>query len=164
MQTRFEEPNMGNTQQNEEEWEIWLQDNFDPDTPRQVILTGEGLINGLTKLWIWHLYETVQKDGFICFSKFNLWIKQPKRSIEVIGDIAGQKKLRKWLFRNYRGNNVDCRDAVDQNLLGFIVKAHLNLLEEGRTCETIIEQASKSDNRYQFEKLLEKLLKSPTDS
>ena len=155
---------MRRNQQNDEEWEIWHQDNFDPDTPRQVFLTGEGLFNGLTKLWVWHLYETVQKDGFISFSKYNLWFKQTKRSIEVIGDIPGQKKLHKWLFRDYLSSNVDCKDAVDQYLLGFIVKAHLNLLEEGRTSEIIIEQAIKSDNKYQFEKLLKKLIKSPTDS
>lgn len=164
MQTKFEEPNMRNNQQKEEEWEIWHQDNFDPDTPRQVISTGEGLINGLTKLWIWHLYETVQKDGFISFSKYNLWFKQPKRSIQVIGDIAGQKKLRKWLFGDEISGISSSKDAVDQHLLDIILKVHLLLLKEGKTSEIIIERASKSDNRYQFEKLLKKLLKSPIDS
>jgi len=148
---------MGNNQQNEEDWEIWHQDNFDPGMPRQVILTGEELMDGLTKLWTRHLYESVKLDGFSGFSKYNLWLVQSKQSIEVIGDLSGQKKLHEWIFG---GNLQDIKGSVDvvgQNLLGIIVKTHYRLFQEGKTSEIIFEIARNSDNRHQFEKLLEKL-------
>ena len=138
-------------------WEIWHQDHFDPNTPRKVVLAGDELIDGLTELWIRHFCETLRRDGYIGFSIYNLWLVKSRQSIEVVGDLAGQKKLRKWIIRDYWDYSPDCKDAVDKNLLDIIVKAHLCLLEAGGTSEIIFEKVNKSDNRHQFEKLLEKV-------
>jgi hypothetical protein len=48
-------------------------------------------------------------------------------------------------------------ESVNIDLLDSIVKVHSRLLEEGGSSEIIFEKANKSDNRYQFEKLLEKM-------
>ena len=44
-------------------WELWYQDLFDRECPRQVEVRGQGLVQGLAELWARHLFETVQVDG-----------------------------------------------------------------------------------------------------
>ena len=65
------------------EWEVWYQDLFDRECPRQVEVSGRGLAAGLSELWARHLFETVGVDGQKGFSRFNLWWKQPKKSVMV---------------------------------------------------------------------------------
>ena len=138
-------------------WEIWHQDYFDPNTPRKVILAGDELIDGLTELWIRHLYDTLRQDGFVGFSKYNLWLVQSRQSIEVIGDLAGQKKLREWIFRGNLINNKSSLDAVGLNLLYIIAKTHCRLFQEGQTSEIIVEKAKDSDDSDQFIGMIENL-------
>ncbi len=55
------------------EWDVWYQDLFDRDTPRQVEVSVWGLVTGLAELWARHLFETIEVDGQKGFSHFNLW-------------------------------------------------------------------------------------------
>lgn len=82
----------------EAEWEVWYQDTFDRECPRQIEIAGLGLVNGLIELWARHLYETVQANGQKGFSRFNLWWKQKGQSIQVIGEWEGLIQLREWIF------------------------------------------------------------------
>lgn len=143
---------------NSAEWEIWYQDTFDIECPRQLELVGRGLINGLIELWARHLYETIQPDGSEGFSRFNLWWKGRARSITITGDMAGQAKLRSWVFGERRSSIKNYLDIADQDLLALIAEAHSFLIFKNQTSARIIDQAVQSNHKTEFVNQMNKLL------
>ena len=135
---------------NTAEWEIWYQDNFDLECPRQMELSGRGLIKGLIELWARHLYETIQPSGFIGFSRFNLWWKQRVCSISIVGEKAGQIKLRQWVYGERRSNYLGCMFVADKDLLQVIAEIHSKLIISGQSSETIVAEALLSNNTEEF--------------
>lgn len=135
-------------------WEIWYQDVFDRETPRQLEVHGHGLVEGLSELWARHLFETVQVDGQKGFSRFNLWWKQEHRSIEISGEWEGQIRLRKWVFGNKTQTESPYSQVSKNDLILKIAEIHKNLIVEGKTCEVILAIAKKSTDIDDFENFL----------
>jgi len=133
------------------EWEIWHQDTFDPDSPRQVEAAGQGLLAGLVQLWARHLFETVQADGRKGFSRFNLWWKQETRSVEIVGDWEGQVRLRQWVYGDKPSTD---RKTGDQALLQWIAATHQQRILRGETSAEILTLAKAAGNRQDFEQHL----------
>lgn len=131
------------------EWEVWYQDTFDRECPRQVVIFGQGLVEGLIELWSRHLYETVQANGQKNFSRFNLWWKQENKSIEVVGEWEGVVRLRGWVYEDKRQTNKE-----DTDLLKRITIAHKNQILNGETSEKILAAAKALENREEFEQWL----------
>lgn len=123
------------------EWEVWYQDIFDRECPRQIEVAGRGLAAGLTELWARHLSETVQANGQKGFSRFNLWWKQEKKSVEVAGAWVGMVRLREW-------------GSGDKELLMRIAALHGCLILAGQTSEGILAAAEASERREEFERRL----------
>ncbi len=136
------------------EWEVWYQDTFDRECPRQVEVVGQGLAAGLTELWARHLLETVRVDGQRGFSRFNLWWKQKRKSVEVVGEWEGMVRLREWVFgdkpRVYKGYVGE----GDQGLLMRLAATHGCLILAGQTSERILAAVKASTSREDFEKQL----------
>ena len=135
---------------NQAEWQLWYQDNFDLECPRRVDRSGRGLIRGLIELWAHHLYETVQPNGFFGFDRFNLWWKQQKRSVDIVGDLSGQLKLRQWVYEERRSSYAGCKEIADKDLLRLIAETHCKLIMINQTSETIVEKALQSDSEKAF--------------
>jgi hypothetical protein len=134
----------------EAEWEIWYQDTFDRDTPRNKEITGQGLLEGLIELWARHLFETVKSDGKMGFSRFNLWLKQERRSIEIAGDMMAQSRLRRWVCGSNRNTTQGYKEVADLALLSLIAEKHLDLFLQGDTNEKILSIVNSSKNRDDF--------------
>lgn len=131
------------------EWQLWYQDTFDLECPRQVELAGRGLVAGLVELWARHLFETVQPDGQQGFSRFNLWLKGEGKSVEVLGDWNAQVRLRGWVFGDKRTSIKGYVQEGDRALLEKIAAAHKDCLQRGETSEpllaTVIASTSPDD-------------------
>ena len=140
------------------EWNLWYQDNFDRECPRQIDQSGTGLINGLIALWARHLYETIQPTEFLGFSRFNLWWKQRNRSIKVVGDLAGQRKLRRWVYGDKKSPYAGCMEIADKNLLSELAEAHSRLVLIDQTSEPIIDKALQSDSKDEFCDQIKKII------
>ena len=138
------------------EWEVWYQDTFDRECPRQVELSGRGLARGLAALWARHLHETVRANGGQGFSRFNLWWKERRVSVVVVGDWGGQVRLRGWLFGDRQADRGYLR-AADAELLRLVAVTHAKLLLTGQTSEGILLAASEESNRLDFEGRLAEL-------
>ena len=134
-----------------ETWQVWVQDNFDRETPRLVEVSGVGLENGLLELWLRHLYETVQEGGLEGFSPFNLSLVDAGKSIEVKGDWQGQVRLRGWVFRPRKSRMEHYRKTADLGLLRQIARRHLVLHLEGKTSESLLEAVVSANSRQEFE-------------
>ena len=132
-------------------WELWYQDTFDRECPRQVEVAGVGLVKGLIELWARHLFETVHADGHKGFSRFNLWWRQKGQSIEIVGEWEGLIRLRQWVFKGKRRACEGCEQAGDRELLKKVAAAHANLLLADQTSEAILVAARASVDRGDFE-------------
>jgi hypothetical protein len=139
------------------EWEIWYEDTFDRECPRQIEIAGLGLTKGLTELWARHLFETVQANGQEGFSRFNLWWKQKRQSIEIVGVWAGSTRLREWVFGDKRHTREEYVEEGKKELLAKLAVTHANLILVGQTSEAILAAASASANQKDFEAQLPKL-------
>ena len=135
-------------------WELWYQDMFDRECPRRVDLRGQGLLQGLAELWARHLLETVQVDGQKGFSRFNLWWRQQKKSIEITGEWLGMVRLRGWVFGNRGTANQDYLDDGDQTLLREVALAHSYLALAGQSSEAILAAAQNCKRREVFQEQL----------
>ena len=135
----------------EAEWQVWYQDTFDRDCPRQVEAEGRGLAAGLAELWARHLRETVGADGQAGFSLFNLWWQQEARSVEVVGSPDGLARLRAWV----------CDDEGDRALLWRLAAAHARLLAAGESSEAIVAAAERCASREEFGGELRSLVETP---
>lgn len=137
----------------EAEWDLWYQDNFDYECPRRIQLSGKGLVKGLIELWTHHLRETIQPDGQRSFSRFNLWWKRERRSIEIVGDWSGAIRLRTWvleeqprIFRRFAKTN--------RHLFTQVAITHCYLLLVGKTSAPVLEAAKTAHDRRDFEQQL----------
>ena len=135
---------------NTAEWELWYQDNFELECPRQMDLSGRGLVEGLMELWAHHLYETIQPNGFIGFSRFNLWWNQRDCSVNIVGEKSGQIKLRQWVYGEQKSNYLGCMHIADKDLLRMIAGIHSKLIISDQTSETIIKEALLSNDKEEF--------------
>ena len=142
----------------EAEWQVWYEDMFDRECPRQVQATGTGLAAGLVELWRYHLRETVQADGRRGFSRFNLWWVQAGKSVNVVGDWEGMVRLRGWIFGTPLRARKDHVGAADPDLLMTVAAIHSSLVAAGKTSEEIVSAALAAGRREDFEKLLAGLL------
>ena len=144
-------PNLtGSTGLEQAKWQIWRQDNFDLECSREVVLSGVGIIQGLTELWMRHLYETIRPEGLTSFTRFNLWCKDLHCSIDVVGDFSGQIKLREWVFGNSQAELAAYVDIADSELLKIVAKVHYELLIDDKTSEPIMDAAGASSSRQDF--------------
>jgi hypothetical protein len=139
------------------EWEIWYEDTFDRECPRQVEVAGLGLAKGLMELWARHLFETVQPNGQKGFSRFNLWRKQKEQSIEIVGTWAGSTRLREWVFGDRRRAREGYVKDGDEDLLAKLAVTHTNLILAGRTSEVVLDAAGASVDQEDFEARLNAL-------
>jgi hypothetical protein len=135
----------------EAEWQVWYQDTFDRESPRQVEAAGRGLVKGLIKLWARHLFETVQASGQKGFSRFNLWWEQKGQSIEVVGEWEGATRLRAWVFGDKQRSYKGYVQEGDEKLLIKIAATHAALALTGQTSEAILAAARTTVNRKDFE-------------
>jgi len=142
----------------EAEWQVWYEDMFDRECPRQVQATGTGLAAGLVELWRYHLRETVQADGRRGFSRFNLWWGQAGKSVNVVGDWEGMVRLRGWILGTPLRARKDHVGAADPDLLMTVAAIHSSLVAAGKTSEEIVSAALAAGRREDFEKLLAGLL------
>jgi hypothetical protein len=150
-------PQIGRELAPEAEWEIWYQDSFDWECPRQVDLAGRGLVQGLVELWARHLFETVQPDGRRGFSRFNLWWKQGGRSLAIAGEWAGLVRLRQWVFGSRQHAARGYVQAGDKKLLLALAAAHCRLVMADQTSEAILAAASTAASRQDLETQLLRL-------
>ena len=129
----------------EAEWKVWYQDTFDRECPRQIEVSGQGLVEGLVELWARHLTETVQANGSRGFARFNLWLQEELQSIVIDGDWDGLVQLRGWM------------EVGGRSFLRRVACAHAALIQRGGECNVIPASASKIRNRSQFEHWLDNL-------
>lgn len=139
-------------------WEIWYQDLFDRECPRKVEVCGQGLVQGLAELWARHLFETVQANEQKGFSHFNLWWRQPQKSIKIKGDRQGMVRLRRWVFGNKRTASRGYLDDGDRELLMEIALAHSCLVMAGQSSEAILAAAQDCERRKVFQEQLNNLI------
>jgi hypothetical protein len=125
-------------------WQLWYEDHFDRETPRQVETEGRDLVRGLVELWSRHLFGAVQRDGYLGFNRFNLWWN--KRSIEVADNPEGAAHLRAWIWRQQAPN----RQTADHDLLERIAKAHAKLIRAKRDSTAILALAASTEDPYEF--------------
>jgi hypothetical protein len=124
-------------------WQVWQQDTFDSESPRQVVASGVGLVAGLAELWSLHLAETVQANGQEGFLRYNLWWEQKQASIEITGDWAGKLRLKTWI------DQVPDPGAR-QELLHRIAKAHQSQIERGAGSQPILAVAKVAQDLNAF--------------
>ncbi len=142
----------------EAEWEVWYEDLFDRECPRQVQAAGRGLAAGLIELWRHHLRETVQAGGWRGFSRFNLWWVQARQSVSVVGDWEGLVKMRGWIFGSPLRARKAHVGAADPDLLMTVAAIHSSLVAAGKTSDEIVSAALAAGSREDFESLLAGLL------
>ena len=135
-------------------WQLWYRDTFDRECPPQVDAQGQGLLNGLVELWARHLFETVRLRGGLGFSRFHLqWA--PDGRAEIVGDLEGAQRLRKWVFGDQEHTRKGYVDAADQRLLKRVATTHRHLLEAGQTSAPILALARSAESRQSFVKALQ---------
>lgn len=142
------------TTASEVEWELWYQDLFDRESPRQVEMRGRGLAEGLRELWARHLLETVQADGVRGFSRFNLWLRQEHISVEIVGDWGGQRRLRNWVYGQPRGSTSLELDEGGVALLDLIAETHQDQILIGASSQKILSLAKNAQSQDEFKKWL----------
>jgi hypothetical protein len=148
----------GKEADSEAQWDLWYEDTFDRECPRQIERSGRGLAQGLVELWARHLHETVQAGGGRGFSRFNLWWKQAGKSIAVSGDWDGLVLLREWVFGAKERPGAGYSGG-DRALLRKVATAHRELVLADETSERIAAAARACGNRRDFEEFLSSMQK-----
>ena len=138
----------------EAEWELRFQDTFDREAPRRVEAEGRPLIDGLITLWAHHLFETVQANGQKGFSRFNLWWRRERRSVDIRGAWEGQVRLRGWVYGATGGD----LKAADRALLRKVAAAHQECILRGGSSEAILTAAKIAESCEEFEERLSRLV------
>ena len=133
-------------------WQLWFQDNFDRESPRQMVQHGEVLVEGLLELWRHHLYETVQTDGALGFARYNLWLPEKSVSIVITGEVNGLNKLRQWIWK---GENVF--EAEKRGLLLKIAQAHAVQEHLAQGSRLIVRLAKQAPHQLAFEEKLKRV-------
>ncbi len=142
----------------EPEWELWYQDTFDRECPRQMEHTGRGLEQGLRLLWTRYLRETVGADGQRGFSYFSLWLTSERRTIHVTGTWQGAVRLRKWIFEVPAHPGGSGNRPRDTELLQKVVAAHARLVRAGQRSDAILAVAAAATSRAAFERWLDEFV------
>jgi hypothetical protein len=132
------------------QWQLWYQDTFDRETPRQVEVAGHGLGAGLVALWERHLRERVTARGGKGFARFNLWCVEAGVSIEVEGEWTGQVKLRAWVYGKVVAHQSLDDSKRDAKLLNLVAERHQDLILEGETSERILAAAASARSKDDF--------------
>ena len=166
-------------------WEIWYEDKFDRECPPKIDASGFGLAQGLSELWVRHLFETAQPNGQHGFSQFWLYWTQvtphplppeenacpePGRKrpgsrvigqlqnqgkIMISGDWRGEKNLREWLFRNEKNTAQGDFPQADSSLLAALVDAHIKLMKTPSSTEQILNLAATAKDATDFKNQLQ---------
>ena len=126
----------------EASWQVWYQDMFDRECPRQVEVSGQGLTPGLMELWARHLFETVGADGKEGFNRFDLWWEQEKKSVNIVGSWKGMVRLREWIFGGKRQARKGYVGDGDVDLLTLIARMYAYLIAVGQSSEKILTTAA----------------------
>ena len=91
------EPTMPDASTN---WQLWHYDTFDRDAPPYLEAGGQGILEGLYKLWLQTLKEGIQENGSASFSYFQLTWGLPPSERADLGvlpfDNTALLKLRRW--------------------------------------------------------------------
>ena len=140
-------------------WQLWMKDRFDSESPRQIEEEGQSLVKGLKTLWTHHVKEGVFPDGRETFSMFNLWSKALERSFAVYGSRKGMKKILDWLFL-FQSKRSNTKFLLNQRLLNKIVLAHYQLITQGLDSEEILKGAEAAADSQAFIKVLDSILKN----
>ncbi len=128
-------------------WQVWYQDLFDRECPRQVEASGEGLVQGLEVLWGYFLRESIKADGTKGFARFNLWLKGEGRSISIEGPWEGLVRLREWVVGGGRQLETDA-------LLNRVAEVHAKLADAEETSEAIARLAVEALGPEDFKRKL----------
>ena len=131
-------------------WELWYQDLFDRECPRQVAARGERLVEGLAALWRHFLLEGLTAEGGKGFAGFNLWWVGRGQSTSIQGDWGGLLRLRAWVL----GSGGE---PGDEGLLRGIAAVHGWLVLAGESSEAIARLAADAGDRQDFEERLKTL-------
>ena len=145
------------TQEMDESWQVWYQDNFDRETPRRVEAAGEGLEYGIFELWRRHFSETILANGGRGFACFNLWWAEAGCSVEVVGDWEAQGQLRKWLLDHGWKEEESFGKELDGDLLRMIASRHAALVRRGETSERLLEKVLEVESKAEFINWLEEM-------
>jgi hypothetical protein len=135
-------------------WQLWNQDQFDSDCPRQLEGAGHGLVAGLKILWLHHLREAILPDGSVGFARFNLWLPQEKRSITIQSAGPGIKRLRHWVLQPDPVFDPSASGQPNQRLLSSIAQAHCLLIAKGLDEDILCQIAAQSKNMEAFIKTI----------
>lgn len=144
-------------------WEVWHRDTFDRDCPPRVDARGSGLVSGLQELWARYLFETVTADGKRGFSNFHL--KYDDRMIGIEDGYSpgsssvgwsGAQQLREWMFGTKKTSLSGYVNEAKLGLLEKVAETHAAFLASEKSSADILETASRSSNRQEFENLLAK--------
>ena len=136
----------------DETWELWVQDQFDWETPRKVELRGKGLILGLSSLWQYHLRESITPNGQQGFSKFNLWLPGLKKSYEIQANHSSLARIHNWVFG--LGECIPNPEGINYDLLELLGRVHCYLISSGQTEEEIVRIAEESKHSSEFSRKL----------
>jgi hypothetical protein len=131
-------------------WQLWYQDTFDRETPRQVEASESGLTVGLVALWERHLRERVTARGGKGFARFNLWCLEEGVSIEVEGVWAGQVRLREWVYGVVALDGRLDESQKDVDLLRLVAERHTDLILKGENSEPILAAAAAAESKDDF--------------
>lgn len=118
-------------------WQLWYKDLFDRQCPAEMESEGEGLVRGLTELWLRHLAEGVHG-----LSRFTLACKNPLQYVEIARpERDAMLTLRRWVFRVDDPDATVDRKTVDFYVLDSLVAAHARLILGGHTVQPIVHLA-----------------------
>lgn len=152
------------------QWQLWCQDTFDRETPRQVQVEGRGLVAGLAALWSYHLREGVDAQGRPTFLRFNLWWVRCRVSLEIARDSVALARLRAWVVNETRPAQNAAVEKGDRDLVSEIAAAHSRLIFAGGDAPAtdasrpILVAAKNAADRTDFSRRLAALAPRPASN
>mgnify|MGYP006299884463 CR=1 FL=1 len=144
-------------------WQLWVEDTFDRETPRQVEASGQGLAAGLIELWTRHLFGGVSDGGHATFTHYNLWWRQRSISIEIAPDPVALRRLRHWLLGETAHGLEAAVATGDRHLQAHVAAVHGALVTAGAIRPStagslpLLEAAAATRRGDEFQSRLEEL-------
>ena len=138
------------------EWEVWSEDTFDREARPIKDAGGQGLLDGLTALWLRFLLETIRYEGNQGFTRFYLR-HPPAAALTIKGPIDGAARLRYWVFGTDKREISDYLKVADRWLLELIISVHARLLVDESSSEPILKIAVEAADQSRFEAHLAEL-------
>lgn len=117
----------------EARWQLWVEDTFDRETPRQVEVSGQGLAAGLIELWTHHLFGGISDGGHATFTRYNLWWRRRSISIEIAPEPLPLRRLRRWLLGDTKQGRASAVATGDRDLQAHVAAVHGALIIAGAT-------------------------------